>query len=190
MDATSETHDLGDRIGRAMRAQRAALGLSLGDISRASGLSKTILARIESGDGNPSVDTLWRLSKALGLPLGALLAEGETPRVRALPARGGDRLQATSGMDAWLVHSENRALRSELFELKLPKGADQRSGGHLPGTEELIYCVDGRIEAGPFGEEVELGAADAVWFLADVDHHYVGLEESRILCWMLYAPAP
>src|SRR4051812_15948601 len=108
MDATNATHDLGTRIGRAMRVQRAALGLSLGDVSRSSGLSKTILPRIESGEGNPSVDTLWRLSKALELPLGAMLAEGEAPRVRALPARGGDRLEATSGMDAWLVHSENR----------------------------------------------------------------------------------
>jgi transcriptional regulator with XRE-family HTH domain len=184
-----DTHDLSDRIGRALRVQRAALGLSLGDVARSSGLSKTILARIERGEGNPSIDTLWRLSQALGIPLGAMLAEPESPRVRAFPARSGHKLTATSGMDAWLVHTESRALRSELFDLALPKGADQRSGAHLPGTEELIYCVTGRIQAGRFGEEVELGPADAVWFVADSDHHYVGLEESRLLCWMLYAAA-
>src|ERR1700749_4873266 len=115
MDATASEHDLADRIGRAMRVQRAALGLSLGDVARSSGLSKTILARIERGEGNPSVDTLWRLSQALGLPLGAMLAEEAAPRVRALPARSGDRLRADSGMDAWLVHAGSRALRSEVF---------------------------------------------------------------------------
>ena len=86
--ATEDATDLdvlADRIGRVIRAHRLAQGMSLGDLARASGLSKTILARIESGAGNPSVETLWRVSRALTLPLGALLAEDEAPRVRAIP---------------------------------------------------------------------------------------------------------
>ena len=59
---------LADRIGRVIRAHRLAQGMSLGDLARASGLSKTILARIESGAGNPSIETLWRVSRALTLP--------------------------------------------------------------------------------------------------------------------------
>jgi quercetin dioxygenase-like cupin family protein len=93
-------------------------------------------------------------------------------------------------MDAWLIHTEGRALRCEVFELDLPQAADQRSGAHLPGTEEVIYCLSGRLSAGPVGQEVELGPGDAVWFVADGEHHYVGIEESRVLCWMLYAAAP
>ena len=77
--ATEDATDLGaladrDRPGDPRRTA-SAQGMSLGDLARASGLSKTILARIEGGDGNPSVETLWRVSRALRVPLGALLAE-------------------------------------------------------------------------------------------------------------------
>ena len=58
MDGTLPTEGdgleaLADRIGRVIRTHRGARGMSLGDLARASGLSKTILARIESGAGNP-----------------------------------------------------------------------------------------------------------------------------------------
>ena len=91
-------------------------------------------------------------------------------------------------MAAWLLHAEGREHRSEVFEIELPRGADQRSEPHLPGTEELIVCVRVRVRVGPVGEEAELGAGDAAWFTADVAHHYAGLRDARILCWMIYGP--
>ncbi len=180
---------LADRIGRVIRAHRLAQGMSLGDLARASGLSKTILARIESGAGNPSVETLWRVSRALTLPLGALLAEDETPRVRAIPARSGDPLTADAGMAAWLVHADAREHRAEVYELAFAAGIEQRGEPHLPGTEEVIVCTGGRLLAGPVAEPVELGPGDAVWFAADVAHVYTAVADSRALCWMLYPTA-
>jgi XRE family transcriptional regulator, regulator of sulfur utilization len=90
-------------------------------------------------------------------------------------------------MAAWLLHASGREHRSEVFDLALPKGADQRSEPHLPGTEELIVCVRGQVRVGPLGEEAELRAGDAAWFTADVAHHYAALRDARLLCWMMYA---
>jgi transcriptional regulator with XRE-family HTH domain len=176
------------RIGRVVRAERTVRDMSLNDLARASGLSKTILARIERGDGNPSIETLWRLTRALGIPLGWVLGENLAPRVRAIPARSAEAVRSASGMDGWLIHTDSRAVRSDLFELDLPKGIDQRSPAHMPGTEEVVYCIDGRLRAGPVGEEIELGPGDAVWFAADGDHHYEALADGRYLCLMLYPP--
>jgi quercetin dioxygenase-like cupin family protein len=90
-------------------------------------------------------------------------------------------------MTGWLVLADGRDHRSELFELDYPRGTDHRSEAHLPGTEELIFCVHGRLRAGPAGEEAELGPGDAMLFAADVPHAYRALRDSRVLCWMLYA---
>src|SRR3954462_10964123 len=94
--ASNSDRDLGAlaaRIGRAVRELRLGQRWSLGDLARASGLSKTILARIERGDGNPSVETLWRVSRALSVPLGTLLTPPSSrPRVRAIRARSGEPL--------------------------------------------------------------------------------------------------
>ena len=186
-DADADLGTLSRRIGDAVRQHRLAQDWSLGDLARASGLSKTILARIERGDGNPSVETLWRVSQALHLPLGALMTPSSRPRMRVVRGGDGEPLQSDSGMAAWLLHASGREHRSEIFDLELPKGADQRSEPHLPGTEELIVCVRGRVRVGPMGEEAELRAGDAAWFTADVAHHYAALRDARLLCWMMYA---
>jgi transcriptional regulator with XRE-family HTH domain len=196
MDAAADLpldDDLGalaTRIGAAVAEHRDAHRWSLGDLARASGLSKTILAKIERGDGNPSVETLWRVSRALGVPLGALLSPPQRrPRVRAIPARSGVPIVADSGMAAWLIESTAQEHRSEVFELELPRGTDQTTDAHLPGTEEVIVCLKGRLSVGPYELEVELGAGDAVWFTADVAHHYHALRDARALCFMIYPAA-
>jgi transcriptional regulator with XRE-family HTH domain len=190
--ATEDATELGvlaDRVGRVIRAHRAAQGRSLGDLARASGLSKTILARIEAGDGNPSLETLWRVSRALRVPLGELLGEDEDPRVRVIRHGAGEELHADSGMSARLLHADGRERRTEVFELRFDAGVEQRAEPHIPGTEELVVCTRGRMVVGPLGEEAELDAGDAVWFAADVAHRYAGLRDAEALCWMLYPAA-
>lgn len=180
--------DLARRVGRAVRAHRAAQSRSLGDLSRASGLSKTILARIERGEGNPSMETLWRLSQALVLPLGALLAEQADPRVRVIRAGAPEPMQAESGLSGRLLHADGRPHRSEVYELDLPAATDHRSGPHLPGTREVVICTQGRLTVGPIGDEVDLEEGDALWFAADADHRYATAQSpARALDWLLYA---
>ncbi len=188
-DAQPDLQAVARRIGRAVHAARAGHGLSLGELARASGLSKTILARIERGEGNPSVETLWRVSQALRLPLGALLADDGGPRVDVIPSRSGEALRSEAGMRAWLVDADGRGHRSELYDLELPAGVDQRSGPHLPGTEEVVVVVTGTLLAGPVGEEARLAPGDAVRFAADVPHRYEAVDAARALCWMRYAQA-
>jgi transcriptional regulator with XRE-family HTH domain len=178
--------EVSSRIGAALRAHRLAQGLSVAEMARACGLSRTILTRIEAGAGNPSIETLWRASRALNVPMGALLAEDAAPRIRHIPARESHELHADSGMNAWLVHAEGREHRSELYELEMPAGTRQRTGAHLPGTEEVLFCLSGRARIGPVGEELEIGPGEAVWFVADSDHDYVALEDSRLLNLLLY----
>lgn len=187
-DAT-ELEVLADRVGRVIRSHRGAQRMTLGDLARASGLSKTILAKIEAGDGNPSLETLWKISRALRIPLGEVLGEDDRPRTRVIRLGEGEELHADSGMSARLLHADGRERRTEVFELRFDAGVEQHAEPHLPGTEELVVCTRGRMRVGPAGEQAELGAGDAVWFAADVAHRYAGLRDSRALCWMLYPAA-
>jgi transcriptional regulator with XRE-family HTH domain len=178
--------DLNRRLGRTIRSLRTAQDRSVSDLARGAGLSKTILARIEGGDGNPSIETLWRVSQALGVPLGALIDTG-APKSRTIPARSGEEIRAASGMVAWLVQADGVERRSELFELAFPAGTEHRSEPHLPGTLELVLCLDGELRLGPEGDEATLGPGDAVDFEADVPHVYVAPVDTRALCWTRYS---
>lgn len=183
-----ESGRLAARIGAALQGHRQARSLSVAELARATGLSRTILGRIEAGAGNPSVQTLFSIARALDLPLGALLAEPAEPRVRAIPRGTGDALPTAAGV-ARVLHADGRPRRSELFELTLEAGREQHSDGHLPGTEELVVCLGGSMEAGPLGAEVALGPGDAVWFVADGAHRYAAVTDARALNWLSY-PVP
>lgn len=163
--------------------------MSLGALAQRSGLSKTILARIEAGQGNPALETLWRVAGALDVPLGSLLGEGEPPRTRLIRAGEGERIHSEAGFLARLVLAEGRAHRTEIYEFELASGVDYRSMPHAPGTEELVLCLSGRMRVGPVGDDAELGPLDALWFPADLPHHYAAGDPGLGLNVMSYPPA-
>lgn len=174
--------ELSQQVGRALRAARLARALSLGELAERAGLSKTILSRIERGEGNPSIETLWRISQALDVPLGSLLEVDDQPRVRLLPSRSGEPLRGHSGMAAWLIHADGRGHRTELFDIELPPDSEQRAEPHPPGSQEVVVCLRGSATVGPGGEAVSLQVGDSAWFVADGTHRYsAGPRGARLL---------
>lgn len=177
------------RLARSARAHRLARGFSLGELGRRSGLSKTSLAKLESGAGNPSLETLWRIAGALDLPLGALLGEGEPPPTLLIRAGEGAPLVSESGLRGRMLLAEGRPHRAEVLEATLRAGADYRARGHAPGTEELVFCVGGSLEVGPAGDEYVLGPGDSLRFPADVAHRYASEEGASVIVVMSYPSA-
>ncbi len=55
-------------IGENIRRLRRARGISLGELAKEAGISKSTLSSIEAGKANTTVSTLWAISKALGVP--------------------------------------------------------------------------------------------------------------------------
>lgn len=59
-------------IGRRIREDRQLAEMSLGELSKASGISKGNLSKVENGINNPCVETLYRVTTALGRDMGWL----------------------------------------------------------------------------------------------------------------------
>jgi XRE family transcriptional regulator, regulator of sulfur utilization len=174
-------------LARAVRAHREARGWSLGALARETGLSKTLLSTLESGTGNPSLETMWRLARAYDITLGSLLGEDEPPEVRLIRAGDGSTVTSEGGLVARLVLAEGRSHRTEVYEADLHAGVDYVSL-HAPGTEELVYCVEGSLRVGPRGREAELSVGDALWFPGDLPHRYASRDGARVLSIMSYPP--
>ncbi|WP_170984153.1 cupin domain-containing protein [Rhodoligotrophos defluvii] len=65
-------------IGRSIRHHRKRHGLSLEQVSTSTGLSVSMISKIERGLSSPSVRSLYALSSALQIPIGALFNEQDT----------------------------------------------------------------------------------------------------------------
>ena len=67
------------RLGEALRTARAQRGVTRKMLANNSGVSERFLAQLESGTGNASVLVLRQISRALELPLEALLPKQRQP---------------------------------------------------------------------------------------------------------------
>src|ERR1700685_3773244 len=74
-------------ITDSLRRERRRPGLSLSEVARRAGISKSTLSQLESGAGNPSLETLWALAVTLDVPFSRLV---DPPRPRPQLIRAGE----------------------------------------------------------------------------------------------------
>lgn len=68
-----------NQIVRILKALREERKLSMDELSKLSGVSKSMLAQIERGGGNPTISTLWKISNGMKVPLDALTVRPKSP---------------------------------------------------------------------------------------------------------------
>src|SRR5271169_4484080 len=80
-------------IAASLRRERRRTGLSLTEVARRAGIAKSTLSQLESGTGNPSLETLWAICVALDAPFSRLL-DPPRPQVQMIRADEGPTVAA------------------------------------------------------------------------------------------------
>lgn len=170
-------------VGANMRELRTQRNLSLDQLARLTGLSRTLLGQIELGKTPPSVSVVWRIAQALETHFSALLATTERVGPHVLRNAEAKRLVSPDG------RFSSRALfpfaerpDAEFYELFLAAHSREDARPHQPGTRENLVVTAGRLELQVDSERFELGTGDAIVFTADVAHSYVNPASDE--CWM------
>jgi DNA-binding XRE family transcriptional regulator len=184
----SEARDLVRTVAANVRTLRVAGGFTLPGLAERSGLGRSTLAQLETGAANPSIETLWAVAAALGVPFGRLI-EPAGAAVRVVRKGGGVRTMTESG--DWVVHLlGGRSARGpfELYVMDAVAGTARAAEAHGAGCVEHVYVVSGRLRCGPLGDEVDLAAGDLMTFPGDLPHRYEPLtNKARALLVMDYA---
>ncbi len=163
-------------IATSIRRERQRTGMSLTELARRAGIAKSTLSQLESGSGNPSVETLWALGVALGVPFSQLV-DPPRPTVRVIRAGEGPVTYAErASYAATLLASSPPNARRDIYRIVCEPGQPRVSDPHMPGTVEHLIVGAGRARVGPVEEPVELGPGDYVAYPGDVPHIFDGLE--------------
>ena len=140
-------------------------------------MAKSTLSQLEAGTGNPSVETLWSLGVALGVPFSRLV-EPPAPQRTGDPSRRGPAAALRAGR--LHRHAAGRRFaphpRRDIYVIELEPGRPRDAEAHMPGSVEHVVVAAGRLPAGPIGEPVELAPGDYIAFPGDVPHRYEALE--------------
>src|SRR3982750_3259731 len=124
------------RVGNTLAELRQLRALSLDELSRLAGVSKSMLSQIERNQANPTVAVVWRLANALGVPLGTLL-DGERPALPAITTVAGHATPSLRSPDGKcelrILGPIELAGQFEWYELTVQPGGGLGSEAHEPG---------------------------------------------------------
>src|SRR5215510_10726256 len=106
----ADSSDVLAEVGPRLRRFRERRDLTLTAVAAQTGISKSTLSRLESGQRRPSLELLLPLAELYHLPLDELVGTPSVgdPRVRSRPRTRNGRLvypltQQTTGMAVWKV---------------------------------------------------------------------------------------
>jgi transcriptional regulator with XRE-family HTH domain len=164
-----------EQVGPRLKRVRTQRRITLTALAEMTGISKSTLSRLESGQRRPTLELLLALSQSYRVPLDDLVGAPEVgdPRIRLKPGRVKGRTvipltRQPEGMQAWKIVIPTTKIDPE------PRAHD----GH-----EWIYVLSGRLRLLLGDQDWVLGAGEVAEFDTQVPHWFgsTGDEPAEIL---------
>lgn len=160
-------------VGATLQRLRLARGLTLEDLSRIAGVSKSMLSQIEREKANPTIAITWRLANALGVDIGELLSSEVrvTETIRIVDAHETPTLPGThAGYSLRILGPMDLAGKYEWYELTLAPGGELASQAHDPGTSEHLTVINGTVELEVGADRKKVRHGSTARYPADQNH--------------------
>jgi transcriptional regulator with XRE-family HTH domain len=167
---------LGARIARTLRREREAIGISVSELARRADVSKATVSQLQSGSGNPSVETLWALAVALGVPFAVFVdQEAQAPTLVRASSAAGIPSSAAPYVASLLSASPPNA-RRDIYLIRAEPGEPRVSHPHQRSTTEHLVLVSGRARVGPADAPHVLDPGDYLAYAGDAPHVFEALQ--------------
>lgn len=188
-----------ENIGYKLKRIREDNNLTIHDISTQSGVHESQVSLIEKGELIPSVATLVKLSRTLGVRLGTFLdgMESSEPAVtQSSDQTPRPTINLAEGKGSDLEHlkffalAQNKADRNmEPFIVNVEYTGDEQTLSHHEG-EEFLFVLDGTVVLRYGSESYTLKEGDSIYFDSIVPHSLSteSPEQKARLLAVVYAP--
>ena len=172
---------------RRVKQLRDERGWSLDSLSKACGVSRSMLSQIERNQTNPTLAVMFRIAQAFGMSLGQLVEmPGATSNVDVI--RVSDRAyHYRSDKDCEIrtlspLHLEKDV---EFYEVTLQPGGALRSSPHFEGTREFLTVQKGSVRVESADDAEDLQPGDSASYRADVPHAIINLGRSAAVIFLV-----
>jgi transcriptional regulator with XRE-family HTH domain len=168
-------------LAEEIRHFRKKKNFSLEMLADASGVSRSMISKIERCETVPSTVILSKLAEALGVTFSQLMA----------PAIEREVVHITAARQPILRDDESGFLRRCISPVLPGRGIDwvlntlpphAETGNfvaHRRGVEEYIYVLRGRLRVTIGEQRVVLDQGDSLYFQADADHSFLNLGKTQ-----------
>jgi len=190
-DDLSPNNPINQHFGKRVLMLRQEHNWSLEILSEKSGVSRSMLSKIERGTVNPTLTLTIRIARAFGLGLSELVQD--QPEVAGIHVIRSDDEQYHYRSDK---HCRIKTLSPlqlekeiEFYEMVISKGANLSNPGHYPGTREFLSVTQGKVRITSENDVEELDKGDSAGYRADCPHEIrnVGPTEARAFLVVIYS---
>lgn len=157
--------------------------MTLSALAEQAGVAKSTVSLIERGQGNPSIDTVWALAEALGVPFASLFHD-DPPTEDLTVVRGSDAEAVavdraglkTEGFVGRHLLTRTGGDLIEIYHLEVEEGAVRHADAHVSGLFEHLVITAGTVEISTDAFCETVSAGDLISFRADRPHTYRVIE--------------
>jgi len=153
-----------DLVGPRLKQMRSQRGVTLADLSERTGISKSTLSRLETGQRRPSLELLLPLAQTYRVPLDDLVGAPEVgdPRIRLKPRRVNGRTvlpltQQPGGVQAWKI---------------IIPATQSKPNPRVHDGYEWLYVLAGRVRLILGDRDLVLGVGEAAEFDTRLPHWF------------------
>ena len=174
----------GLKIGDKIRELRGKRRYTLQDLATKTGLDRSVLEEIESGEVVPPVASLIKLAQSLRVSM-AYFFEEVSGKIRISVTRAGERVRIErrphhhQGEVDYIYESLETQKPDKhmepLFVEFQPMETEQMVFVNHPG-EEFLYLLDGTLEFRTDDRVEILHPGDSLYFESEINHSFRGLE--------------
>jgi transcriptional regulator with XRE-family HTH domain len=153
-----------DQVGPRLKRLRSMRSASLADLAERTGISKSTLSRLETGQRRPSLELLLPLAQAYGVPLDELVGAPEVgdPRVHLKPHQVNGRT---------VIPLTRRPGGVQVWKLVIPTTKTEIEPKTHEGYEWL-YVISGRLRLVIGDHDLVLGPGEVAEFETRVPHWF------------------
>ena len=185
-----EAEDVSRNVCQRIHQLRRDAGWSLDVLSRASGVSRSMLSQIEREQANPTLAVTVKIATAFGMSVGELVEQSHVvPNIRVIRASDDSHMfREDEDCVIRTLSPLNLEKDVEFYEVRLAPNGEVRSAPHFEGTREFLTVQKGTVEVTSENEKTVLSRGDSVSYRADVPHAIVnqGRSETVIFLVVIY----
>ena len=154
-----------------LKKVRRDRNLTLDDLARLTGVSRSMLCAIERCEKSPTIAVLERLCNGINISLPELTYT-PTPEMSVRTHEKIRRYASWEGFEAFSLFEYDQDRRFEILRQVVAPHSERSSEAHEAGLREYIICIKGVFGVQVGDATVQLKEGEAVQFLASYRHRY------------------
>lgn len=159
-----------DYLAENLKTYRVKRGLTQEEFSKISGLARSTITNIESGEANPSLSKVISIAQALDISIDQLISK---PRSQVMLLKETDITKVLRGdfiEISKLFPEETKGIAID--KVKIGAGQVFRGKAHLSGSKEYLTVIEGELEIIINGDSYTVEKNQVLAFPGDVNHSY------------------